>query len=63
MTTADLKHGITITNNELMSLMTELKIKVYTIIDDENLADFLLLTGFTASHNYNDCETYNITEW
>ena len=63
MLVANLKNGMTITNADLVSLMSELKIKIYTLIDAENLADFRMLTGFTASHNYNDCQTYNIAKW
>lgn len=63
MGVADLKHGMTITKADLVSLMSELKINIYTLIDAENLADFRMITGFTASHNYNDCQTYNIAEW
>lgn len=63
MKATDLKHGMTITNNDLVQVLESIGSKVYGMIDSENLGDLLIVTGFTASHNFNDCKTYNITKW
>ena len=63
MTTSEIKNGMTISRNELETLLAELGITYVVFIDGDTHNEFLSRTGFNFQHNYNDCETYTLTEW
>jgi len=63
MTAKDLKHGMVITEKELIEVLESVGSKVCMFIDGNNLGDLLVQTGFAADHNYDGAETYTISKW